>query len=87
LTRRLLAAALDGALDEATSHPDPVFRMLVPGSCPGVPADVLAPRATWADGAAYDAQARLLAGRFAANFEKYRAAVPAAVAAAGPREE
>ena len=86
LTRRLLAAALDGALDEATSHPDPVFRMLVPDSCPGVPADVLSPRATWADGAAYDAQASLLAGRFAANFEKYSAAVPAAVAAAGPRE-
>jgi phosphoenolpyruvate carboxykinase (ATP) len=85
LTRRLLAAALDGALDEVTSQPDPVFRMLVPDSCPGVPADVLSPRATWADGAAYDAQARLLAGRFAANFEKYRAAVPAAVAAAGPR--
>ncbi len=43
------------------------------------------PRTTWTDGAAYDAQARLLAGRFAANFEKYRAAVPPAVAAAGPQ--
>ena len=32
-------------------------------------------------------QAGLLAGRFAANFEKYRAAVPAVVAAAGPRAE
>ncbi len=84
LTRRLLSAALDGALDKASYHADPVFKVLVPEECPGVPAEVLAPRATWADGAAYDAEARLLAGRFAANFEKYRAAVPAAVAAAGP---
>ena len=34
---------------------------------------------------AYDAQAQALARRFAENFEKYRAAVPAAVAAAGPQ--
>ena len=84
LTRRLLSAALDGALDKASYHADPVFKVLVPEECPGVPAEVLVPRATWADGAAYDAEAHLLAGRFAANFEKYRAAVPAAVAAAGP---
>jgi len=84
LTRRLLSAALDGAFDKVSFHADPDFKVLVPESCPGVPAEMLVPRTTWADGAAYDAEARLLAGRFAANFEKYRAAVPAAVAAAGP---
>ena len=85
LTRRLVRAALSGALAGAAFHPDPVFRVLVPASCPGVPAEVLSPRTTWTDPGAYDAQAHAVARRFAENFEKYRAAVPSAVAAAGPQ--
>jgi phosphoenolpyruvate carboxykinase (ATP) len=85
LTRRLVRAALSGALAAAAFHPDPVFRVLVPASCPGVPAEVLSPRTTWTDPGAYDAQAHAVARRFAENFEKYRAAVPPAVAAAGPQ--
>jgi phosphoenolpyruvate carboxykinase (ATP) len=84
LTRRLVRAALSGALAAAEFRPDPVFKVLVPASCPGVPLKVLAPRATWADSSAYDAQAQMLARQFAENFEKYRAVVPPAVAAAGP---
>ena len=34
-------------------------------------ARLLRPRQTWRDPAAYDAQARMLAGRFAANFGRY----------------
>jgi phosphoenolpyruvate carboxykinase (ATP) len=56
----------------------------VPTVVPDVPGDVLAPRATWADPAAYDAQARKLATMFRENFEQYRAQVPESVAAAGP---
>ena len=84
LTRRLLRAALDGDLEGVTLTPDPVFKVLVPGSCPDVTPELLSPRATWSDGAAYDAQARQLAGRFAENFARYRASVSAEVAAAGP---
>jgi len=64
--------------------PDPVFKVLVPDSCPDVAPELLKPRATWSDGAAYDAEARRLAGRFAENFARYVDSVPAAVAAAGP---
>ena len=85
LTRRLVRAALSGALTVAGFHPDPVFKVLVPDSCPGVPPEVLSPRTTWTDPSAYDAQAGLLARRFAENFETYRVGVPSEVAAAGPQ--
>jgi phosphoenolpyruvate carboxykinase (ATP) len=62
-----------------------VFGIEVPAAVPGVPAELLTPRSTWADAAAYDAQARKLATMFRENFEQYRSAVPDDVAKAGPR--
>jgi phosphoenolpyruvate carboxykinase (ATP) len=38
---------------------------------PGVPSEVLNPRATWPDGEAYDQQAKKLAGMFRANFARF----------------
>ena len=43
-------------------------------------------RITRFDPAAYDAQARRLAGMFRANFEAFASGVTPAVAAAGPRQ-
>ena len=83
-TRAMVRAALSGALDGARFVRDPVFGVEVPTAVPDVPDDVLVPRDTWADPAAYDAQARKLATMFRENFEHYRAQVPEAVAAAGP---
>jgi phosphoenolpyruvate carboxykinase (ATP) len=51
----------------------------------GVPNDVLDPRRTWPDGAAYDEQARKLATMFRENFEKFAADVSDQVRGAGPR--
>ena len=62
-----------------------MFNLDVPLSCPGVPAEVLKPRNTWSDGAAYDAQAKKLATMFAENFKTFGDGVTAAVRAAGPR--
>jgi phosphoenolpyruvate carboxykinase (ATP) len=84
-TRDMVRAALDGQLDGVPTVTDPVFGVQVPVSVPGVPPDVLTPRATWADGAAYDVQARKLAAMFAENFERFADRVSAEVAAAGPR--
>ena len=83
-TRTMVNAALSGALKDAETRTDPTFGVAVPTHVPGVPAGVLDPRTTWADGAAYDAKAAELAGMFAANFERYADSVPEEVRQAGP---
>lgn len=85
-TRALVRAALDGSLSDVPSIPDPVFGLAVPQACPGVPSELLRPRDAWPDAAAYDAQARRLAGLFRANFQAYAAQATEAVRSAGPRE-
>jgi len=85
VTRALLSAALDGSLAAAEMVEDPVFGFLAPRSVPGVPANMLNPRDTWADKAAYDTQAKKVADLFRKNFEQYKDQAPASVAAAGPR--
>jgi len=84
-TRAMVNAALSGALDDVATTPDPIFGVGVPAACPDVPTDVLNPRTTWADKAAYDAQARKLAGMFVDNFKAFEGEVTAEVQAAGPR--
>ena len=84
-TRDMVRAALDGLLRDVPTVTDPVFGVEVPIAVPGVPAEVLTPRGTWADGDAYDAQARRLAAMFVENFERFAGRVSASVAAAGPR--
>ena len=64
---------------------DPLFNLSVPISVPGVPTDVLEPRQTWKDSAAYDEQARKLAGMFKDNFRSFEADAAPDVRAAGPR--
>ena len=83
-TRSLVHAALDGKLAGAATRTDPVFGLAIPQSVPGVPGDILDPRSTWADAAAYDAQAKKLAGMFRTNFEKF-GSVAESIKAAGPQ--
>ncbi len=83
-SRALLRAALSGALEGIPLHPDPVFGLLVPATCPGVPESLLHPRSTWADPAAYDQTALELIARFRQNFTQYAATVEADIRDAGP---
>jgi phosphoenolpyruvate carboxykinase (ATP) len=83
----MVRAALSGALDDVAYETDPVFGVAVPTTVPGVPSEVLRPRATWADTAAYDEKAGELAEMFAENFEAYADGVSEAVREAGPRVE
>jgi phosphoenolpyruvate carboxykinase (ATP) len=82
-TRAMVRAALAGTLDNATFRKDPVFGVEIPTTVPDVPDAVLDPRSTWSDGAAYDAQAKKLAGMFRENFKQFKD-VPDEVKAAGP---
>ncbi len=84
-TRAMIKAALAGQLDHVGYSRHLVFNVDVPTTCPGVPDRVLDPRGTWADQAAYDAQAVKLAKMFVENFKTFAGDVDAAVVAAGPR--
>jgi phosphoenolpyruvate carboxykinase (ATP) len=83
-TRAMVNAALDGALADVPTRPDPVFGVTVPTACPDVPNEVLDPRQTWDDPVAYDTQARKLAGMFNENFKTFADQVSPEVRAAGP---
>jgi phosphoenolpyruvate carboxykinase (ATP) len=85
MTRRLVRAALSGELNSVSFTPDPVFGVLVPASCPDVPAQLLQPRAAWPDGHAYDQHAVKLVELFRNNFKNYEATASEDVKAAGPR--
>ncbi|GAA0553168.1 phosphoenolpyruvate carboxykinase (ATP) [Rhizomicrobium palustre] len=71
LTRTLLHAALDGSLAESEWVHDPVFGFRIPKAVTGVETNVLFPRESWPDKAAYDAQAKRLADLFRDNFRKF----------------
>jgi phosphoenolpyruvate carboxykinase (ATP) len=70
-TRAMLAAAFRGDLDDVPYDIDPVFGLHLPTSCPDVPTEVLTPRQTWEDQAAYDAKANELKAMFDANYLKF----------------
>jgi phosphoenolpyruvate carboxykinase (ATP) len=84
-TRAMVHAALGGKLSGAKFEADPVFGLDVPAAVPHVPSEVLRPRDTWADGAAYDEAANRLAKMFKDNFAKFAGEVSAGVRGAGPR--
>ena len=84
-TRAMVTAALNGALESVEYIHDPVFNLEIPKTCPEVPDEVLNPRDTWADKAAYDAQAKKLAAMFAENFAKKYPNMPKNIAGAGPK--
>jgi phosphoenolpyruvate carboxykinase (ATP) len=85
-TRAMLRAALSGKLDGIEKGEDPFFGLLVPKSCPDVPAEVLDPRSTWQDRQAYDAQGRKVAGMFEENFAQFADLVSKEVRDAGVRK-
>ena len=71
-TRALLDAALRGDFDEGNVEYEkhPIFGLLMPKSCEGVPSEILNPRNTWEDKDAYDRQALKLKEMFHENFAK-----------------
>ncbi len=71
VTRALLAAALDGSLNNVEMRIDPNFGFEVPKSVAGIDDGILDPRSTWGDPDAYDRQAQKLVEMFTANFVKF----------------
>ena len=84
-TRALLAAALNGSLNDAQFRRDTNFGFMVPVAVDRVDSAILDPRATWADGDAYDAMAKRLVSMFINNFEKFEHEVDGKVMESAPQ--
>jgi phosphoenolpyruvate carboxykinase (ATP) len=84
-TRAMVRAALNGELDGVPTTPDPIFGFALPVHVPGVPSEILQPRNTWKDPAAYDEQARKLVQLFHDYMQQFGSAIPDDVKAAAPR--
>ncbi|HLS65460.1 MAG TPA: phosphoenolpyruvate carboxykinase (ATP) [Pseudogracilibacillus sp.] len=70
-TRAMITAALNGELNEVETVRDDIFGLHIPTHVPGVPDEVLVPRNTWKDKAAYDESAKKLAKEFHENFKQF----------------
>lgn len=84
-TRAMITAAMNGELTNAEYVKTPVFELAIPKACPGVPSEILNPKETWADKAAFDDTVNSLATKFVTNFEKYQAETSEAIRSAAPK--
>jgi phosphoenolpyruvate carboxykinase (ATP) len=84
-TRAMIAAALTGELNKSEFIVHEIFGLEMPTTCPNVPDELLNPRLTWKDKAAYDVKADELAVEFNKNFDKYAAAATPEMLAAAPK--
>ncbi len=84
-TRAIISAIQSGALRDVETRRIDGLNLEVPVAVPGVDTQLLDPRQTWEDPAAYQAQMQALVAKFVANFEKF-AGVDPAIIAAGPQQ-
>ena len=84
LTRAMITAALNGELNNVDYKNHEVFGLAIPQTCPNVPDDVLNPKDTWEDKAAYDAKALELAAAFKNNFAKFEEFANEEIMSGGP---
>jgi phosphoenolpyruvate carboxykinase (ATP) len=87
-TRAMINAVLNGDLGLYTYdkyHIHSVFGVAQPRECPGVPTNVLSPRATWNNDEAYYKTAFKLTNAFRENFKKYEAYASEEIRRGGPQ--
>ncbi|TKC01017.1 phosphoenolpyruvate carboxykinase (ATP) [Pedobacter cryophilus] len=70
-TRAMIHAVLEDTLIDADYQTHPVFDLEMPVSCFGVPSEILNPRNTWVNKAAYDLKAEELSESFKSNFQQF----------------
>lgn len=87
-TRAMINAALNGDLglyNYDDYHIHSVFGVAQPRTCPGVPTEVLSPRATWNDDDAYYKMAFKLSNAFRENFKKFESYASEEIRRGGPQ--
>ncbi|WP_125154711.1 phosphoenolpyruvate carboxykinase (ATP) [Clostridium rectalis] len=82
-TRAMITAALEGKLERVEFNEHPIFKILMPNECEGVPKEILNPENTWENKVDYKKMAMGLANRFIENFKKFKN-VPDDIRKAGP---
>ena len=70
-TRSIIDAIHAGQMKDVPTQTDSIFGLHVLTSCPGVPTEILNPRQTWTDPAAYDLAANKLATMFRENLAQF----------------
>ncbi|MBC8115733.1 MAG: phosphoenolpyruvate carboxykinase (ATP), partial [Candidatus Saccharimonas sp.] len=70
-TRAIIDAIHAGQLKDSPTQTDPIFGLHVVTNCPNVPTEILNPRQTWPDPAAYDVTAHKLADLFRDNYAQF----------------
>ncbi len=84
-TRAMIDAIHHNDFDGVETIKDEDFGFEIPTSCPDVPDEVLLPRKTWDDKAAYDKMKEKLIGLFQENFKQFEGGVNAEIVEAGPK--
>lgn len=84
-TRAIVDAILGNQLNDAEFETMQVFGLAVPKRVDQVPSELLSPRQTWADGAAFDRAIAKLAEMFNDNFAKYADLANDEILAGAPR--
>ena len=87
-TRAMIRAALSGQLGlytYDTYHIHSVFGVALPRQCPGVPTEILSPRATWNNDEAYYKTAFKLTNAFRENFKKFEEFASEEIRRGGPQ--
>lgn len=84
-TRAIIDAIHSGEIHLGESYRDEELGLEIPLACPAVPAEILLPRNTWADIAAYDAAKEKLIGLFQKNFQQFEEHCNPEIVAAGPQ--
>jgi len=84
ITRAIIDAIHDGTLEKVPTKTMEYFGLEIPQSCPNVPSEMLHPKNTWKDKADFEKTAKLLAGLFEKNFEKYGDKASKEIKNAGP---
>ena len=84
-TRAILDVIHSGELAAVEYENYEVFNLQVPKSCPGVPSELLNPKAAWTAGHdSFDREVKKLGGLFLDNFKKYADQATPDVVKAGP---
>lgn len=87
-TRAMISAVLNGDLGDYTYedyHIHSVFGVAQPRTCPGVPTELLSPRATWNNDDAYYKTAFKLSNAFRVNFKQFEEFANEEIRRGGPQ--